>query len=69
MLGRLRTRLRREKREAPLTEVNYTKEHVALAKTIARRRRLVGLFWRHLSLIRCVSPCPYDLFLQIETIV
>ncbi|KAK8864688.1 hypothetical protein IAR55_001940 [Kwoniella newhampshirensis] len=31
---------------------NYTAEHVALAKTIARRRRILDVVWRHVPLLR-----------------
>ncbi|KIR98712.1 hypothetical protein L804_04296 [Cryptococcus deuterogattii 2001/935-1] len=32
--------------------VNYTPEHVALAKTIARRQKLFRIFWRNISKIQ-----------------
>jgi glycosylphosphatidylinositol transamidase len=46
--------LRRLRRAQPpeLTSINYTPEHVALAKTIARRRRIVAAIARSISLIR-----------------
>ncbi len=56
MLSRLKQRIRGGKEEVKLTRVNYTKEHVSLAKAIARRRRFIRLFWDHLTLIRQVSP-------------
>ncbi|KAL0245438.1 hypothetical protein I308_104563 [Cryptococcus tetragattii IND107] len=34
--------------------VNYTPEHVALAKTIARRQKLFRIFWRNISTIQAV---------------
>ncbi|KIR59374.1 glycosylphosphatidylinositol transamidase [Cryptococcus bacillisporus CA1873] len=34
--------------------VNYTPEHVALAKTIARRQKLFRIFWRNISKIQAI---------------
>ncbi|WWD17002.1 hypothetical protein CI109_101438 [Kwoniella shandongensis] len=34
--------------------VNYSAEHVALAKTIARRQRMLNSVWRHVPLIRAI---------------
>ncbi|KAE8539191.1 hypothetical protein D1P53_004282 [Cryptococcus gattii VGV] len=34
--------------------VNYTPEHVALAKTIARRQKLFRIFWKNISTIQAV---------------
>jgi hypothetical protein len=49
--------LRRFRRTEPpeLTRINYTPEHVALAKTIARRRRIVAAVARSIPLIRWVG--------------
>lgn len=55
MLSTLKRRLRRNTSnddDAPAHPVNYTKEHVRLAKTITRRKKLTGLFWTHLPYIR-----------------
>ncbi|WVN87652.1 uncharacterized protein L203_102835 [Cryptococcus depauperatus CBS 7841] len=32
--------------------INYTTEHVSLAKTISRRRRLIATFWKHVDKIQ-----------------
>lgn len=52
MLSRIKQRLKGN--QGPIDEngVNYTQEHVRLAKTIARRRRVINAFWARLHLVR-----------------
>ncbi|ODN72678.1 hypothetical protein L202_08117 [Cryptococcus amylolentus CBS 6039] len=54
MLARIRNRLK-----APVTPpdpegVNYTKEHVSIARTIRRRQKILGEVWRRLGTIQWV---------------
>jgi glycosylphosphatidylinositol transamidase len=56
MLSRIRAI--RARRSAPIayTDVNYTAEHVRLAKTLERRSRILNALWARLGLVRYV-PC------------
>ena len=46
------SRLRRRGPSPDPKSVNFTREHVTLAKTIARRRKVLGLVNRYLPRIR-----------------
>ena len=46
---------RRRGGQVELTEVNYTPEHVSLAKALERRRRISNIIWDRIPLLRCVG--------------
>ena len=52
MLSRLRAIKARRSIPPKLTAVNYTAEHVRVAKTLERRKRIADAIWARLGIVR-----------------